>query len=173
VKSLSEPGECLLATSHSTDPQIVKMPLIQRADIIEVSAQIVRQSNGVSMAYNMPVFSTQSSQDDPGDVKRETEYNVQGTTDEREETEETPFLCNAIELREITNELIETKKETLSGLAKKIEVNKGQLYRFLRKGEIPSEVLHLALSRYVGEPETPKETKRNGNLLPFPGGKNS
>ena len=33
VKALKAPGECLLATSHDADPQLVKMPLITAQDI--------------------------------------------------------------------------------------------------------------------------------------------
>jgi hypothetical protein len=99
---------------------------------------------------------------------KETDRAREETPEERQETKETAFLYETQQLRELVERWIETEQETLSGLAKKISMNKGQLYRFWRKGETPSDSLRLALSQYAGKPETPEtpeETTRNGRFI--------
>ena len=79
------------------------------------------------------------------------------TTPERQTTEATPLLMEPEKLREMTLKLIETETVTLSGLSQKIGVNKGQVYRFLKESQKPSETLHAALSAYVHALETSQE----------------
>lgn len=49
VKGLTLPGQCLLATSHDADPQIVQMPLITKQDIQQITQLI---SNGAPVVIN-------------------------------------------------------------------------------------------------------------------------
>jgi hypothetical protein len=77
-------------------------------------------------------------------------------------------------LRETLKKRIETGEETLSGLAKETSVNKGQLYRFLKGNEHPSDKVHMALSWYLDAQETletPQET--GGNVVMFTAKKRS
>ncbi len=155
VKALSLPGECLLATSHDADPCVVRMPLIREEDIRRVVEMLsVPQTNeGAEQVRHEP---------------HEPDTHEPDTPIEQDETDETPFLFAPDTLRDMIKHIIDTKQETLSGLAKQIGVNKGQLYRFLRKGDTPSDTVQRALSHYVGTPETPverDETDDTSNII--------
>jgi len=150
----TKPGMAVY-TDRANHSQIVQIPMIQQEDM-----QAVIKYVGNGEPIQIPPRKC---------VSEETHIDMSETPSEREETPETPFLMNVQKLRRIVTTWIETEKETLSGLAKKIDMNKGQVYRFVKENDTPSETLRLALSKYVSEQITPKERGETpSNVVPFP-----
>lgn len=144
VRDSKEPGLCVFAATDA-EPVVMKQPLCTPADVMYVT-QLV--SNGEPVVK----YSTQNASQPQGAIEIRNEIE---TTQKREETAETTLLVDVDILRETVVSWIETGKETISGLANKIEMNKGQVYRFT-KGEQPSEALHVAFSSYYQKrAETP------------------
>jgi hypothetical protein len=139
VKHLST-GQALFVPTKG-DPEILNIPLCTPGDMQEVSRLLLLSKNNILNA---------SQPQGAIEIRNEIE-----TTQKREETAETTLLVDVDILRETVVSWIETGKETISGLANKIEMNKGQVYRFT-KGEQPSEALHVAFSSYYQKrAETP------------------
>jgi len=145
VRESKTPGLCVFSATDA-EPVVMKQPRCTPGDMQEVSRLLSK---------NSPLNAPQPHS--AIEIR-----NVGETTQKREETAETALLVPANKLRETIVTWLETGQETVSGLANKIEMNKGQVYRFT-KGEQPSEALHAALSKYSQKrAETPVETRRNG-----------
>ena len=143
VKHLTT-GQALFVPTKG-DPEILNIPLCTPGDMQEVFERLSKNS----------IVNASQPQ---GAIEIR---NVGETTQKREVTAETALLVPANKLRETVVSWLETGQETVSGLANKIGMNKGQVYRFT-KGEQPSEALHAALSKYSQKrAETPVETRRN------------
>lgn len=137
VKHLST-GQALFVPTKG-DAEILNIPLCTPGDMQEVSRLLSKNSH-------------QNAPQPQGAIEMR---NVVETTQKREETPETPLLIPVDKLRKTVVSWLETEQETLSGLANKIGMNKGQVYRFT-KGEQPSEALHVAFSSYYQKrAETP------------------
>jgi DNA-binding phage protein len=141
VKQLKNPGEAVY-TNIRDDSTIVNVPFASLEDM----STVARKVNGSAEARN-------------------AQETVQETLETPQETRETPFLVPVEKLRETVRKRIETGQETLSGLAKETGVNKGQLYRFLKANDRPSEKVQAALSEHLETLETPQET--GGNVVRF------
>ncbi len=131
------------------DSKVCQMPLATETDMHSI-VRMVGNGQPIEISRNHAHVDTQ-------DVSFSGEGESVETTEEREETQETPSLVDVEILRETIQNLLETKEETLSGLAKKIDVNKGQLYRFTKENQEPSTKLQTALSQYIAGSETTEE----------------
>jgi Cdc6-like AAA superfamily ATPase len=172
VKGLRLPGECLLATSHDADPQVVRMPLITPQDILAIATRLIDVTPATVATDNTP----------PAATANETARESGETSIATSATGETPITPEPIidldKARFLTQQMIDQGDETLSHLATVMGINKGSLFRFL-KGDAPSQGVKAALFAYyaqhpetlvvtpetdTSEPEQAAET----NVIPFP-----
>lgn len=130
VREAKEPGLCVFSATDA-EAVVMKQPFCTPADMQEVSERLSKNS----------ILNASQPQ---GAVEIR---NVGETTQKPEETPETMLLIDVDILRETVVSWVETGQETVSGLANKIGMNKGQVYRFTN-GEYPSKALHAALSSY-------------------------
>lgn len=165
MKQVSLPGQALMATSHDADPSVITVPLITRKDVEEVARMLsakysadvaqddVRQEMSVETheETNEPANVSEVKCDNVVPFRRR---NAEETAEERQTKTETAFL-SADTLREILAEKLARNEETLSGIANKANVSKGQLYRFLKENQNPSENLLTALQVFAGTAGTP------------------
>jgi hypothetical protein len=103
-----------------------------------------------SVVCKIPYATTEDMKDVVNMVSRNGTETFEMELETTRKREETPFLVDVGKLRETLRNAIETKQETLSGFSKKINMNKGQISKFL-KGDKPSENLQMALSEYFKE----------------------
>ena len=130
VRDAKEPGLCVFNATDDA-PVLMKQPFCTPDDMQEVSRLLLK--NNILDASQLQ-----------GAIEIR---NAGETTQKPKETPETPLLVDVNKLRETVVSWVETRKETVSGLAKKIGINKGQVHRFI-EGEQPSKNLQVALSSY-------------------------
>lgn len=125
-----------------------------QADALPVTPQTANGETAINDTENLSEAIETTTAQKTGVVLPFRRRNDEETGKEREIKQETPFL-SAASLREILAEKIARNEETLSGIANKAGVSKGQLHRFLKENQTPSENLLTALQVFAGTPGTP------------------
>ena len=147
VKGLTLPGQCLLATSHDADPQIVQMPLITKQDIQQITQLI---SNGA------PVVISQVNVDQ----RVESVDLPDSTAVERVEFNETDtqFLQKIQELKT-------TQQWSLGELSRRANVDKGLLSKVLSGKDSLSPGVKKNLETLLNREGQQEST--SSNIIPF------
>ena len=144
-----------LFSAADEEPRLVSIPECKPSDLryLEARAALPRDAGD---AQSVDLSNDTPEQVDAPEVNFERVKRIE-TPAERGETDETGVSYSDEFLREFVQEKIAANDETLSGLAAKIGVNKGNLYRFINSTNAPSDALRSALTAFAGRFETKLE----------------
>ena len=137
-----------LFSSADDAPRLVAIPECKPSDLryLETRAALPRDAGD---AQSVDLSNDTPEQVDAPEGNFERVKRIE-TPAERGETDETGVSYSDDFLRSFIQEKIAANDETLSGLAAKIGVNKGNLYRFINSTNAPSDALRSALTAFAG-----------------------
>jgi len=144
---------------------VVTVPFCSRSDLDELAASRMSKNHNRNLQAGRGDVENELTTEDTTEHVNASEgkidnvvpfrrRNAEETAEKRQTKTETAFL-SADTLREILAEKLARNEETLSGIANKANVSKGQLYRFLKENQNPSENLLTALQVFAGTAGTP------------------